>query len=132
VSEGSEWTTHGDWMHLRIAMVGGGVGEAPVIPLTDPDSFVLQAPERLVSDNRLDFRRNALERLSKATADGARRITIDLRETREVDASGLGVLVLVQKRARESFLATYLTHTPPSVRQLLRLTQLESLFEFED
>ena len=103
-----------------------------MIPLINPDRFVLQAPERLVSEYRLDFRRDALERLSKATSDGARRITIDLRETREVDASGLGVLVLVQKRAREVFLSTYLSNTPPSVRQLLRLTQLEALFEFEE
>ncbi len=103
-----------------------------MIPLSHMDRIVLQAPHRLVSENRLDFRRDALERLSRATADGARRITIDLGETREVDASGLGVLVLVQKRARESFLHTCLTHTPPSVRQLLRLTQLETLFEFED
>lgn len=103
-----------------------------MIPLINPDRFVLQAPERLVSEHRLDFRRDALERLSKATSDGARRITIDLRETREVDASGLGVLVLVQKRAREVFLSTYLSNTPPSVRQLLRLTQLEALFEFEE
>jgi len=101
-------------------------------PLSQSDRVVLQAPERLVSEHRLDFRRDALERLSKAAADGARRITIDLRDTREVDASGLGVLVLLQKRARESFLATRLTHTPPTVRHLLRLTQLESLFEFED
>ncbi len=103
-----------------------------MIPLTNPDRVVLRAPERLVSEHRLDFRRDALERLSKATADGAQRITIDLRDTREVDASGLGVLVLVQKRAREGFLSTYLSHTPPSVRQLLWLTQLEALFEFED
>lgn len=103
-----------------------------MIPLAHPDRIILNAPERLVSEHRLDFRRDALERLTKAAAEGAQRITIDLRETREVDASGLGVLVLLQKRARESFLATCLTHTPPSVRQLLRLTQLESLFEFED
>ncbi|MEK7239989.1 MAG: STAS domain-containing protein [Gemmatimonadota bacterium] len=103
-----------------------------MIPLTNPDRVVLLAPERLVAEHRLEFRRDALERLSKAITDGARRLTIDLRETREVDASGLGVLVLVQKRARESFLETYLSHTPPSVRQLLRLTQLEALFEFED
>jgi anti-anti-sigma factor len=98
----------------------------------NPDRIVLLAPERLVSEHRLDFRRDALERLSKAATNGAHRLTIDLRDTREVDASGLGVLVLLQKRARESFLATCLTHTPPSVRQLLRLTQLEALFEFED
>lgn len=101
-------------------------------PLGQPDRVVLQAPERLVSEHRLDFRRDALERLAKAASDGAHRITIDLRDTREVDASGLGVLVLLQKRARESTLITCLTHTPPSVRHLLRLTQLEALFEFED
>ncbi len=101
-------------------------------PPMQPDQVVLQAPERLVSEHRLDFRRDALERLMKAAAEGAQRITIDLRDTREVDASGLGVLVLLQKRARESFLSTRLTHTPPTVRHLLHLTQLEGLFEFED
>ncbi|HEY3288019.1 MAG TPA: STAS domain-containing protein [Gemmatimonadaceae bacterium] len=101
-------------------------------PLNEPDRVVLHAPERLVSEHRLDFRRDALERLSKAAASGAKRLTIDLRDTREVDASGLGVLVLLQKRARESFLATCLTHTPPTVRHLLHLTQLEGLFEFEE
>jgi len=113
-------------------MTSAGCMEDQVIPLVNPDRIVLQAPERLVTEHRLDFRRDALERLSRAALDGARRITIDLRETREVDASGLGVLVLLQKRARENFLATCLTNTPPSVRQLLRLTQLENLFEFED
>jgi anti-anti-sigma factor len=103
-----------------------------MFPLTDPNRVVLQAPERLVSEHRLDFRRDALERLSKAVATGAQRLTIDLRDTREVDASGLGVLVLLQKRAREQSLTTCLTHTPPTVRHLLHLTQLEGLFEFED
>ncbi len=101
-------------------------------PLPQPDRVVLLAPERLVSENRLDFRRDALEQVSKAVAGGARRVTIDLRDTREVDASGLGVLVLLQKRAREHALTTCLMRTPPTVRHLLHLTQLERLFEFED
>jgi len=103
-----------------------------MMPLMQPDHVVLQAPERLNSEYRLGFRRDALERLSKAAADGAQWITIDLRDTREVDASGLGVLVLLQKRAREIALKTRLAHTPPSVRHLLHLTQLETLFEFDD
>jgi anti-anti-sigma factor len=106
--------------------------ETTMMPLMQPDHVVLQAPERLISEHRLDFRRDALERLSKAAADGAQRITIDLRDTREVDASGLGVLVLLQKRAREIALSTRLMHTPPTVRHLLHLTQLETLFEFDD
>ena len=52
-----------------------------MIPLTNPDCVVLQAPERLVAEHRLEFRRDALERLSRASADGALRLTIDLRET---------------------------------------------------
>lgn len=100
--------------------------------IAQPDRVVLQAPERLVSEHRLDFRRDALERLTKAASEGAKRITIDLRDTREVDASGLGVLVLLQKRARENLLSTCLKRTPPTVRHLLHLTQLEGLFEFED
>ena len=86
---------------MRNAMVGRSE-EVFMSPLTQPDRVVLQAPERLVSEHRLEFRRDALERLSKAAAEGAKRITIDLRDTREVDASGLGVLVLLQKRAREN------------------------------
>jgi len=101
-------------------------------PMAQADQVVLQAPERLVSEYRIEFRRSALDRMSKAADDGAQRITIDLRDTRDIDASGLGVLVLVQKRARERFLATCLANTPPSVRHLLQLTQLEVLFEFED
>jgi anti-anti-sigma factor len=116
---------------MRMALVGRGE-EAKMFPLNHPDRVVLQAPERLVSEHRLDFRRDALERLSKAVAHGAKRLTIDLRETREVDASGLGVLVLLQKRAREQYLTTCLTHTPPTVRHMLHLTQLEALFEFEE
>ncbi|MBM3907807.1 MAG: STAS domain-containing protein [Gemmatimonadetes bacterium] len=116
---------------MRMALVGRGE-EATMYPLPNADRVVLQAPERLVSEHRLDFRRDALERLSQAVSHGASRLTIDLRETREVDASGLGVLVLLQKRAREQYLTTCLTHTPPTVRHLLHLTQLESLFEFEE
>lgn len=111
------------------------VGRSEEVLMNQPaqlDRVVLQAPERLGSEHRLDFRRDVLERLAQAAADGATRITIDLRRTREVDASGLGVLVLLQKRARESGLTTCLRRTPPTVRHLLHLTQLEKLFEFED
>jgi anti-anti-sigma regulatory factor len=48
-----------------------------------------------------------------------------------VDASGLGILVLVQKRARELGVATRLMRTQPHVRTLLHLTKLDVLFLFE-
>ncbi len=93
---------------------------------------VLTAPERLVTETRIDFRRAALEHVERAVLASASRIYVDLSATREVDASGLGVLVLLQKRARERMIATRLMGAGPSVRQMLLLTKLDYLFEFEE
>lgn len=95
-------------------------------------SSVLSAPERLVSDTRLEFRRAALEYVERAAQDAASRIYVDLAATRDIDASGLGVLVLLQKRAREKMIATRLLNAGTSVRQMLLLTKLDYLFEIED
>ena len=48
---------------------------------------------------------------------------------REIDASGLGVLILLQKRARERGLRTRLLNVPGTVERLLDATRLEPLFE---
>lgn len=93
---------------------------------------VVSAPDRLVTGTRLEFRRAALELVERAAQQSASRIYLDLSATSELDASGLGVLVLVQKRARERMIATRLLHARPVVRQMLLLTKLDSLFEMED
>ena len=95
--------------------------EAPVLPLV--------APTRLTSDVRLEFRRAALEALETAVRNGATAVEIDLGPTVEIDASGLGVLILVQKRARERGLVTRLLHVPNVVDQVLQTTSLDSLFD---
>lgn len=95
-------------------------------------SQVLSAPARLVTDTRLDFRRAGLEHVERAAQDMAPRIYVDLAATTDIDASGLGVLVLLQRRAREKMIATRLLHAGTSVRQLLLLTKLDYLFELED
>lgn len=89
----------------------------------------LSAPARLVTETRLEFRRAALEHLEQEVAAGARRIYVDLTATTDVDASGLGVLVLVQKRAREKMLSTCLLNANDDVKRMLRLTKLDTLFE---
>lgn len=89
----------------------------------------LNAPSRLVTETRLEFRRAALEYLERQVAAGARRIYVDLSATTDIDASGLGVLVLVQKRAREKMLSTCLLHANGDVQRMLRLTKLDTLFE---
>jgi anti-anti-sigma regulatory factor len=54
-----------------------------------------------------------------------------MTDTQEVDASGLGVLVLVYKRAREQGVATRLLHTGDPVRSMLMSTRLEPLFRYD-
>lgn len=93
---------------------------------------VLIAPPHLDSASRLDFRRAALEHLERVVQRSGTRVVIDLQHTTGIDASGLGVLVLVQKRARERMIAVKLLHPPAAVKQMIALTKLEYLFEFED
>lgn len=99
--------------------------------IADSGTDALNAPGRLVADTRLDFRRAALEHLERTIQKGATRVVVELALTTEIDASGLGVLVLLQKRARERMIATRLLHAPASVKQMLELTKLDYLFELE-
>jgi anti-anti-sigma factor len=94
-------------------------------------SEVLAAPTQLVAHTRLAFRRAALEEVERSSLTGATTVVIDLSGTQEIDASGLGILVLVQKRAKEMGLVTRLINTNRSVRHLLTLTKLEYLFEVQ-
>ena len=88
----------------------------------------LVPPHRLVAETRAEFRRSALEHVSQSAARGDSRITIDLSGTTEIDASGLGILLFVNTRAREHGLTTHLVHVPQSVRALLDLTKLSHIF----
>jgi anti-anti-sigma factor len=102
------------------------------MPMTHQGHTTLQAPPRLVAETRLEFRRAALHRLEQVVRARAARVFVDLGRTADIDASGLGVLVLLQKRARERMIAVRLLHPPAAVRQMLTLTKLDYLFEFED
>lgn len=90
----------------------------------------LDAPTRLVAETRVDFRAAALECLERSAEAGTAVLRIDMSVTEDVDASGLGTLVVLQKRARERGLATQLCSAQPQVRGLLSITKLEALFEF--
>jgi len=85
------------------------------------------APARIISETRATFRKDALN-----FAAGLIDVSLDMSKTVEVDASGLGVLVVVQKRSKELGLHLRVTRAPQQVRYLLLLTKLEHLFEFAD
>lgn len=98
---------------------------------TDHSRTTLLAPERLIAATRGEFRTTALSVLESADRDSGA-IVIDMSRTAELDASGLGILVLIQKRAKERGLSTHLRQAPERVRNLLKLTMLDFLFELTD
>jgi anti-anti-sigma regulatory factor len=97
--------------------------------IANNDGSVLMAPDRLISSTTSGFRGVALDHLERLGAQTSV-LVIDLSQTLDIDASGLGMLVFIQKRAKERGLSTNLRHAPERVRNLLKLTMLEFLFEF--
>ena len=94
------------------------------------DRVSIEAPARLIAETRVDFRAAAMECMERSVEAGTAALRIDMSGTEDVDASGLGTLVVLQKRARERGLATQLCSAQPQVRGLLAITKLDALFEF--
>src|SRR5919112_3767137 len=102
------------------------IGGSPMqTPESTSPSQVLEAPARLVAATRLDFRKTALQFVEQVEQQDLPAIVIDMRETVEIDASGLGILVLVQKRAREVGRSTQIRRASEQVRRVMTLTRLE-------
>lgn len=95
-------------------------------------SEILNAPIQLVSETRAVFRADALAYIERLGAAQSPVATVNLGETLEVDASGLGILVLLQKRSKEFGMTLRLAQVPSKVRYLLVLTKLDHLFELVD
>jgi anti-anti-sigma factor len=90
----------------------------------------LVAPQRLGLDTRVEFRKAAVQLLD-SLPEGSGRLVIDLAGTRQVDSAGLGVLMLVQRRAAERRQSIVLRRPSDELRFLLVITKLVSLFEIE-
>jgi anti-anti-sigma factor len=96
------------------------------------DSMIpLVCPARLTADYRVEFRQDALNALESAAAAGESVVMLDLSGVVELDASGLGVLILLQKRARERGLRTRLLALPSMVERLLEETHMGALFDID-
>jgi anti-anti-sigma factor len=99
-----------------------------MLATADAMTFQLTVPMRLIADTRAEFRITALEALERAAQQGARDFVLDLASTLQVDASGLGILVLIEKRARERGMRTVLQQPGAELRHLLDVTRLDYLF----
>lgn len=90
----------------------------------------LVAPERLGLDTRVEFRKAAVQVLD-TLPDGTGQLIIDLAHTRQVDSAGLGVLMLIQRRAAERRQTIVLRNPNDEIRFLLVITKLVDLFRLE-
>ena len=97
-------------------------------PVLNPDTAVI-APPTLVAGMRSDFRRAAFEALEQVVREGDQVLVIDLAATQEVDAAGLGLLLLLEKEGRESSVKLRLINVRERVRSLLVVTRLDRRFE---
>lgn len=99
--------------------------------VTDSLETVISSPARLIADCRVAFRSAALDAVERAAKSGSP-VIVDLSATLEIDSSGLGLLVLIEKRAREKGLTTVLRKPGKAVRTMLAVTKLEMLFTIQD
>lgn len=94
-----------------------------------PPARVLQAPASLGLATREAFRATANALLDEMS-EGAGQLVVDLTGTREVDSSGLGALVMVQRHASDRRQQVVLRGVGAELEFLLVLTKLDDLFLF--
>lgn len=88
------------------------------------DVAVVQCSGRMVRSAALDEFRRQIEQL-----DRLRVLVLDLSELHQIDAGGLGTLILVRRRALQNGARLKLVEPPVFVRRLLEATHLISVFE---
>lgn len=96
---------------------------------SDPLQDILVAPAQMTVGSLDDFRLAVIAAVTRADASSTPHVSVDLRGTQTIDATGLGVLLLLHKRAREKSLKVRLLGPSPSVLEVLRNTRVHLLFE---
>ena len=89
---------------------------------------VVQVDGQLIVGNRQELK----ELVQAALDKGERRILIDFSRTGYIDSSGLGALVSISKRVRESGGDLKLSGLNEDLRSLFELTKLDTLFSIAD
>lgn len=88
------------------------------------DVAVVRCSGRMVRGAALDAFRRRIEQL-----DRLRVLVLDLSEIQQIDAGGLGTLLLVRRWATQSSTRVTLVDPPVFFRRLLEATHLSSVFE---
>jgi anti-sigma B factor antagonist len=90
------------------------------------DRVVISVEGQLIAGNRQQLKEAVLPEIDR----GARQFVIDFADTGYIDSAGLGVLVSLSKRIRESNGTLRLANLNEDLRTLFELTKLDTLFSF--
>ena len=88
------------------------------------DVAIVRCSGRLVRGNALDEFRNGIQRFERL-----RVLVVDLSEIEQIDAGGLGALMVVRRWARLNSIQMKLVNPSPFVLRLLEATRLTAVFE---
>ena len=86
---------------------------------------VVDVDGQLIVGNRQELKQKVLDELER----GERRFLVDFSQTGYIDSSGLGVLVSLSKKVRESGGEFRLSSLNDDLRTLFDLTKLDTLFQ---
>ena len=97
--------------------------------ISDSGGIVLvEVDGELIVGNREELKQSVLERVES----GERKFVIDFQESSYIDSSGLGALVSLSRKIRESGGELRLAGLNEDLRTLFELTKLDTLFQISD
>jgi anti-sigma B factor antagonist len=92
------------------------------------ETVVVAVEGQLIAGNKQQLR----DAVNLEIDRGARRFVIDFAETGYIDSAGLGALVSISKKIRDSQGSLRIAHLNEDLRTLFELTRLNSLFVLDE
>jgi anti-sigma B factor antagonist len=92
------------------------------------DTVIVDVEGQLIAGNRQQLR----DAITAEIDRGARKFVIDFADTGYIDSAGLGALVSLSKRIRESDGTLRLRNLNDDIRTLFELTKLDTLFALDE
>lgn len=92
------------------------------------DVTIFEVEGTLIVGNRQELKQKVLEEIE----GGARKVLVDFAKTTYIDSSGLGVLVSLAKKIRESGGDLRLANLNDDLQTLFELTKLDTLFQISE
>ena len=92
------------------------------------DVAIIDVEGQLVVSNRQDLKQRVLDEIDKGTT----KVLVDFAHAWYIDSSGLGVLVSLAKRIRETGGDLRLANLNEDLQTLFELTKLDTLFQISE